>query len=135
MQNFISFCTFQLFQGFFLYFCSIIGKVAADHSHKWIYKEPNEQEINFLSAWHNSADSVSTYSKLKYMYIFINFPYFLFCLLFIFLFLFPTAPKNLGSSVPFWYKGKKVMTTFYNIIFQLGFLDQMVALSFVVFRL
>ncbi|KAJ8569823.1 hypothetical protein K7X08_006400 [Anisodus acutangulus] len=35
----------------------IIGKVAADHSHKWIFKEPNEQEINFLSAWHNSADS------------------------------------------------------------------------------
>ncbi|CAN1852775.1 Protein RICE SALT SENSITIVE 3 [Linum perenne] len=35
----------------------LIGKVAADHSHKWIYKEPNEQEINFLSAWHNSADS------------------------------------------------------------------------------
>nr|GMD37018.1 transcription factor LHW-like [Ipomoea batatas] len=35
----------------------IIGKVAADHSHKWIYKEPNDQEINFLSAWHNSADS------------------------------------------------------------------------------
>ncbi|KAL3835547.1 hypothetical protein ACJIZ3_010283 [Penstemon smallii] len=35
----------------------LIGKVAADHGHKWIYKEPNEQEINFLSAWHNSADS------------------------------------------------------------------------------
>ncbi|XLS55071.1 hypothetical protein HN51_004826, partial [Arachis hypogaea] len=35
----------------------LIGKVAADHSHKWIYKEPNEQEINFLSAWHNLADS------------------------------------------------------------------------------
>ncbi|PON98900.1 MYC/MYB transcription factor [Trema orientale] len=35
----------------------LIGKVAADHSHKWIYKEPNDQEINFLSAWHNSADS------------------------------------------------------------------------------
>ncbi|KAE8668251.1 putative protein transporter [Hibiscus syriacus] len=35
----------------------LIGKVAADHSHKWIYKEPNEQEINFLSAWHNYADS------------------------------------------------------------------------------
>lgn len=28
-----------------------------DHSHKWIYKEPNDQEINFLSAWHNTADS------------------------------------------------------------------------------
>ncbi|XP_058195192.1 protein RICE SALT SENSITIVE 3-like [Rhododendron vialii] len=35
----------------------LIGKVAADHSHKWIYKEPNEQEINFLSSWQNSADS------------------------------------------------------------------------------
>ncbi|XLR03953.1 hypothetical protein S83_070151, partial [Arachis hypogaea] len=29
--------------------CRLIGKVAADHSHKWIYKEPNEQEINFLT--------------------------------------------------------------------------------------
>ncbi|KAF5449829.1 hypothetical protein F2P56_030234 [Juglans regia] len=35
----------------------LIGKVAADHSHKWIYKEPNDQELNLLSAWHNSADS------------------------------------------------------------------------------
>ncbi|KAJ0763266.1 putative transcription factor MYC/MYB [Helianthus annuus] len=35
----------------------LIGKVAADHSHKWIFKEPNDQEINFLSAWNNSADS------------------------------------------------------------------------------
>ncbi|KAF2325344.1 hypothetical protein GH714_026842 [Hevea brasiliensis] len=35
----------------------LIGKVAADHSHKWIHKEPNDQEINFLSSWHNSADS------------------------------------------------------------------------------
>ncbi|KAL6983645.1 hypothetical protein U1Q18_017025 [Sarracenia purpurea var. burkii] len=35
----------------------LIGKVAADHGHKWIYKEPKDQEINFLSAWQNSADS------------------------------------------------------------------------------
>ncbi|KAL8218928.1 hypothetical protein R6Q57_022301 [Mikania cordata] len=35
----------------------LIGKVAADHTHKWIFKEPNDQEINFLSAWNNSADS------------------------------------------------------------------------------
>lgn len=35
----------------------LIGKVAADRSHKWIYKEPNDQEINFLSAWQNSADA------------------------------------------------------------------------------
>ncbi|KAI5437001.1 hypothetical protein KIW84_023211 [Lathyrus oleraceus] len=43
---------------FYAILCNrLIGKVAADHSHKWIYKEPNDQEINFLSAWHNSADS------------------------------------------------------------------------------
>ncbi|KAJ4973606.1 hypothetical protein NE237_006780 [Protea cynaroides] len=35
----------------------LIGKVAADHSHKWVFKEPSDQEINFLSAWHNQGDS------------------------------------------------------------------------------
>ncbi|MED6109940.1 hypothetical protein PIB30_038285 [Stylosanthes scabra] len=62
-------CEFQPYQGLqpelffkmsheiYNYGEGLIGKVAADHSHKWIYKEPNEQEINFLSAWHNSADS------------------------------------------------------------------------------
>ncbi|CAM8876726.1 unnamed protein product [Rhodiola kirilowii] len=62
-------CEFQQFQGLqpelffkmsheiYNYGEGLIGKVAADHSHKWVYKEPNDQsEINFLSAWHNSAD-------------------------------------------------------------------------------
>lgn len=36
----------------------LIGKVAADRSHKWIYKEANDnQDIKFLPTWHNSADS------------------------------------------------------------------------------
>ncbi|XP_043723815.1 protein RICE SALT SENSITIVE 3-like isoform X2 [Telopea speciosissima] len=35
----------------------LIGKVAADHSHKWVFKEPSDQETNFLSAWHNQGDS------------------------------------------------------------------------------
>ncbi|KAG0466713.1 hypothetical protein HPP92_018293 [Vanilla planifolia] len=35
----------------------LIGKVAADHGHKWVYSEPNEQENNFLSAWNTPADS------------------------------------------------------------------------------
>ncbi|KAF9606960.1 hypothetical protein IFM89_030258 [Coptis chinensis] len=35
----------------------LVGKVAADHGHKWIHKEPGEQEINFLSAWNNTVDS------------------------------------------------------------------------------
>ncbi|XP_022775571.1 protein RICE SALT SENSITIVE 3-like [Durio zibethinus] len=62
-------CEFQHYQGLqpelffkmsheiYNYGEGLIGKVAADHSHKSIYKEPNDQEINFLSAWHNSADS------------------------------------------------------------------------------
>ncbi|XP_010928582.1 protein RICE SALT SENSITIVE 3 [Elaeis guineensis] len=36
----------------------LIGKVAADHSHKWVFKEPRDHEINFLSTWNNPADSL-----------------------------------------------------------------------------
>ncbi|XP_022726634.1 protein RICE SALT SENSITIVE 3-like [Durio zibethinus] len=62
-------CEFQHYQGLqpelffkmsheiYNYGEGLIGKVAADHSHKWIYKEQHDQEINFLSAWQNSADS------------------------------------------------------------------------------
>lgn len=38
---------------------SLMGKVAADHSHKWIYREPHDHEINILSAWHSPVDCVS----------------------------------------------------------------------------
>ncbi|KAL8161582.1 hypothetical protein V2J09_013071 [Rumex salicifolius] len=62
-------CEFQQFEGLqpeiffkmsheiYNYGEGLIGKVAADHSHKWIHKEADEQEINFLSTWHNSMDS------------------------------------------------------------------------------
>ena len=39
--------------------CSLIGKVAADHSHKWVFQETQEHEINLISSWTNPADSVS----------------------------------------------------------------------------
>ncbi|XVE92474.1 hypothetical protein REPUB_Repub01dG0100300 [Reevesia pubescens] len=48
---------FKLSHEIYNYGEGLIGKVAADHSHRWLYTEPNNQEINFLSAWHNSADS------------------------------------------------------------------------------
>ncbi|XP_010913542.1 protein RICE SALT SENSITIVE 3 isoform X2 [Elaeis guineensis] len=35
----------------------LIGKVAADYSHKWVFKEPQDNEINLLSSWNNPADS------------------------------------------------------------------------------
>ncbi|BBN13081.1 hypothetical protein MPTK1_6g00620 [Marchantia polymorpha subsp. ruderalis] len=34
----------------------LMGKVAADNSHKWVYREPLEHEISFLSPWHGSLD-------------------------------------------------------------------------------
>lgn len=34
----------------------LIGKVAADHGHKWVYNDPQEHEINLLSVWSNPAD-------------------------------------------------------------------------------
>ncbi|GAB2214214.1 hypothetical protein Droror1_Dr00018554 [Drosera rotundifolia] len=48
---------FKMSHEIYSYGEGFIGKVASDHSHKWIHKEPTEQEINFLSAWQNSADS------------------------------------------------------------------------------
>jgi hypothetical protein len=36
-----------------------MGKVAADNSHKWVYREPMEHEISFISPWHGSLDPVS----------------------------------------------------------------------------
>lgn len=38
----------------------LMGKVAADSSHKWVYREPVEHEISFLSPWHSSLDPVSS---------------------------------------------------------------------------
>ncbi|CAN6477603.1 unnamed protein product [Victoria cruziana] len=35
----------------------LIGKAAADHSHKWIFKEPDDREGNCLPAWQNTVDS------------------------------------------------------------------------------
>ncbi|GLU03064.1 hypothetical protein SLE2022_202820 [Rubroshorea leprosula] len=61
-------CEFQQYQGLqpelffkmsheiYNYGEGLIGKVAADHSHKWIYKEQNDQEMDILSSWHDSVD-------------------------------------------------------------------------------
>jgi hypothetical protein len=51
---------FSLSLSLFCSWCRLIGKVAADHSHKWVFKEPPEQqETNLISSWTNPADSVS----------------------------------------------------------------------------
>lgn len=48
---------FKMSHDIYNYGEGLIGKVAADHSHKWVFKEPQEQEINLISSWSNPADS------------------------------------------------------------------------------
>nr|CAB3470123.1 unnamed protein product [Digitaria exilis] len=48
---------FKMSHDIYNYGEGLIGKVAADHSHKWVFKEPQEHEINLISSWSNPADS------------------------------------------------------------------------------
>lgn len=48
---------FKMSHDIYNYGEGLIGKVAADHSHKWIFKEPPEQEMSLISSWNNPADS------------------------------------------------------------------------------
>ncbi|KAL5225415.1 hypothetical protein ABZP36_012054 [Zizania latifolia] len=48
---------FKMSHDIYNYGEGLIGKVAADHSHKWVFKEPQESEINLISSWSNPADS------------------------------------------------------------------------------
>ncbi|XP_054810668.1 protein RICE SALT SENSITIVE 3-like isoform X2 [Prosopis cineraria] len=56
---------FKMSHEIYSYGEGLIGKVAADHSHKWIYSKPiKDQEINLVSA---SADSVRNQKPHIYM--------------------------------------------------------------------
>ncbi|CAL9159044.1 unnamed protein product [Musa hybrid cultivar] len=35
----------------------LIGTVAADHSHKWVFDEPQDHDTSFLSTWSNAINS------------------------------------------------------------------------------
>ncbi|XP_062228565.1 protein RICE SALT SENSITIVE 3-like [Phragmites australis] len=48
---------FKMSHDIYNYGEGLIGKVAADHSHKWVFREPQEHEINLISSWSNPADS------------------------------------------------------------------------------
>lgn len=44
--------------------CSLIGKVAADNSHKWVFNDtPNVNDPSFTSSWNVSLDLVSLSKK------------------------------------------------------------------------
>ncbi|KAJ1281002.1 hypothetical protein BS78_04G275200 [Paspalum vaginatum] len=48
---------FKMSHDIYNYGEGLIGKVAADHSHKWVFQEAQELEINLISSWSNPADS------------------------------------------------------------------------------
>ncbi|KAL6861754.1 hypothetical protein ACP4OV_017454 [Aristida adscensionis] len=49
---------FKMSHDIYNYGEGLIGKVAADHSHKWVFKEPPEHETpSLISSWTNPADS------------------------------------------------------------------------------
>lgn len=92
---------------------SVIGKVASDYSHKWVFNEPQDHETNNnVAPWNNPADFVSfTYlsNKRKKKYLiskkFLNY----FC--FILFLSAASVPKDMGCSVPIWYQGKHETNT------------------------
>ncbi|XP_062222047.1 protein RICE SALT SENSITIVE 3-like [Phragmites australis] len=48
---------FKMSHDIYNYGEGLIGKVAADHSHKWVFQEAQGHEINLISSWSNPADS------------------------------------------------------------------------------
>lgn len=36
----------------------LMGKVASDKCHKWVFKEPSESETNISNYWQSSFDAV-----------------------------------------------------------------------------
>jgi hypothetical protein len=42
----------------FLPACRLMGKVASDKCHKWVFKEPSECEPNISNYWQSSFDAV-----------------------------------------------------------------------------
>jgi hypothetical protein len=40
--------------------CRLMGKVASDKCHKWVFKEPSECEPNISNYWQSSFDAVCT---------------------------------------------------------------------------
>ncbi|KAL5208428.1 hypothetical protein ABZP36_032863 [Zizania latifolia] len=48
---------FKMSHDIYNYGEGLIGKVAADHGHKWVFQEAQENETNLSNSWNNPADS------------------------------------------------------------------------------
>jgi hypothetical protein len=50
--------------GCFLFWNRLMGKVASDKCHKWVFKEPTECEPNISNYWQSSFDAVCIFISL-----------------------------------------------------------------------
>uniref|UniRef100_A0A0D9VKX4 Transcription factor MYC/MYB N-terminal domain-containing protein n=1 Tax=Leersia perrieri TaxID=77586 RepID=A0A0D9VKX4_9ORYZ len=48
---------FKMSHDIYNYGEGLIGKVAVDNGHKWVFQEANEHEVNLITTWNNPADS------------------------------------------------------------------------------
>lgn len=54
-----SWCEMEMEMKIYLCFgCRLMGKVASDKCHKWVFKEPTECEPNISNYWQSSFDAV-----------------------------------------------------------------------------
>lgn len=61
---------FMKFRIFFVFFGRLVGKVAADNSHKWVFGDnPNENDPNFISSWNVSIYPVSKIKILPRIFL------------------------------------------------------------------
>jgi len=64
-------CSLWFWMIFCWNFCRLMGKVASDKCHKWVFKEPTECEPNISNYWQSSFDAVrnrSTHTKTCLIY-------------------------------------------------------------------
>jgi hypothetical protein len=47
----------------------LMGKVASDKCHKWVFKEPSDCEPNISNYWQSSFDAVTIYSFIYFLLI------------------------------------------------------------------
>lgn len=48
--------------------CRLVGKVAADNSHKWVFRDtPNEGDPSFISSWNVTTEPVSKFTTVFFL--------------------------------------------------------------------
>jgi hypothetical protein len=63
---------FMCFDWFLFLLSRLMGKVASDKCHKWVFKEPTECEPNISNYWQSSFDAVcnNTINPLFFFFFF-----------------------------------------------------------------